>query len=339
MSPPAPQAPEAAAAPASALLPPAWADAPAAARLPSFLGAALAAELAGPAAGVAAAAVRQDALAARFRLARQTQCLAEIRKAGVAAVALKGFVTAQWLYPAPALRWSGDLDILLHGAELQPLLARLSRLGYRFRPLPAKPWGFLSRASFQPFASPDGAVNLDLHVQPDCWPLERGLDAAALFAAARPLGDLPVLAPAPTHLFLLLASNAAKDKFGPYAVKKLLDAYRWLAGAGPGIDAAELARLARRAGLRRPLGVFLALLADLGLPEARLPAHPLHRPGRTYARLLADWRGLFPDNPGAVQRLARELRLGAEPGVAATLAWRRLGGLLRRPSGLPEGWA
>jgi hypothetical protein len=328
-------------------LPPAWAEGEAAARLPRYLGTALAAALAGPAAQVSDEAVRQDALAARFRLQRQIDCLAALRDAGLTAVALKGFVTAHWLYPQPALRCSGDLDVLLPRGDLQAALELLSAEGYAFRPLPPKPWGFLSRASFQPFASADGVVNLDLHVEPDCWPLERGLPAADLLAAARPMPGLPALAPDPTHLFLLLASNAAKDKFGPFAVKKVLDAYVWLAGAGAGegsrqappLDGAELHRRAQAAGLLRPLGVFLALLADLGVPAARLPDIPPHRPGRAYARLLADWRGSFPEAPSALQRLAREAALGAEPSVAATLAWRRLTGLVRRPTGLPEGWA
>jgi hypothetical protein len=328
--------------PGSDALPAAWRQPPAAARLPLYLGAALAESLAGAAAGVAGDAVEHDRLAARFRWQRQRDCLARLRALGFEVVALKGFVTAHWLYDVPALRCSGDLDVLVRAPDLEPLLRALAAEGYAFRPLPAKPWGFLSRASFQPFASADGVVNLDLHLQPDCWPLERGLPAETLFAAARPLaggdGGAPVLAPDPTHLFLLLASNAAKDKFGPHAVKKLLDAYLWLAGRGPALEAAELARLARRAGLSRPLGVFLALLADLGLPPDRLPDLPQRRPGRAYAALLAEWRALFPHPPGALGRLAREMRLSAEPAVAATLTWRRLAGLLGRPAGLPEGW-
>lgn len=323
-------------------LPAAWRQPPAAARLPLYLGGALADALAGPAAAVADEAVRQDALAARFRLQRQRDCLAQLQAAGIAAVALKGFVTAHWLYEAPALRCSGDLDVLVRRGDLRRLLDVLGAAGYAFRPLPPKPWGFLSRASFQPFASADGVVNLDIHLQPDCWPLERGLPAEELFAAARPLqgagGPLPALAPDPTHQFLLLASNATKDKFGPDAVKKLLDAYVWLAGRGPAIEPALLARLAARAGMARPLGVFLALLADLGLAAPSLPDLPQRRPGRAYAALLADWRALFPRPPGALGRLTRELRLSAEPAVAATLVWRRLHGLVRRPRGLPEGW-
>ena len=38
-------------------------------------------------------------------------------------------------------------------------------------------WGFVSDASYVPFHSPDGVTNIDLHVEPDAWPLPLGLPA------------------------------------------------------------------------------------------------------------------------------------------------------------------
>ena len=53
-----------------------------------------------------------------------------------------------------------------------------------------------------------------------------------MFDGARPCvvdgpeGPVSFLAPDDGHAFLLAATNAAKDKFGPYATIKLLDGWR-----------------------------------------------------------------------------------------------------------------
>lgn len=289
--------------------------------------------------------IRHGRLLNRFTRARQESCLATLREAGVEVVVLKGLALAHGLYPDPDIRVaeSGDLDILLRGGDRDRTVAHLTERGYSFGRPPAKAWGFISTASYLPFMSLDGAVNLDLHVHPDAYPLHRSLTTERVFAAAKVVaaGPSEIRIPSPEHCFLLLASNAAKDKFGELAVKKALDAVVMLR-SGWSLDWTEIESLAARGRLLGPLRVFLALLAALGLDMRSVPARlvvaPTGVPGREFRRMVADWRALFPAPMGAAGALRREFLLSAEPSVGLHNNWLRLKGLVWPASGLPPGW-
>ncbi len=312
---------------------PAWS-----ARLCEFIGPALAAELTAPAAS-ALGAPPVDPVAAessrklnRYTRAAQEACLAEIARAGFDCVAIKGYALARQIYSDPDLRTTGDLDLVVRLQDRAPLLELLDAAGYVFRPEPAKPWGFIADASYAPYVSRDGGVNLDIHIQPDSYPLHLGLDCDALFAAAR--RDKSCLLPDPSHSFLLLASNAAKDKFAPLAMKKFVDALVMLR-QDPDLDWQEIFERAARARMTRPLRVFLRLLSCLG---AELPGAPADSAGWSgeFARTL---RPLAELDSGAELGVAglirRELLLSAEPRVAARNLWLRTRGLLHPRSALP----
>lgn len=286
--------------------------------------------------------VRHGRLLNRFTRARQESCLATLREAGVEVVVLKGLALAYGLYPDPDIRVaeSGDLDILLRAGDRDRVVALLSELGYRFGKPPDKAWGFISTASYLPFMSPDGAVNLDLHIHPDAYPLHRSLTTERVFAGSKVVaaGLLEIRIPSPEHSFLLLASNAAKDKFAELAVKKALDAIVMLRQQ-PELDWAEIEQLAKGGGFLKQVTVFLALLAALGLDPAALPARLVAAPRgfarREFRRMVADWSALFPASLGLAGTLRREFLLSAGPSVALYNNGLRLRGLLRPASGLP----
>lgn len=315
---------------------PAWS-----ARLANFLGPALAAELTAPAAAalgrppVDPAEAERSRQLNRYTRAAQEACLARIAGAGFECVAIKGFALARQLYPDPDLRTTGDLDLVVREADRGALLALLSEEGFVFRPEPPKPWGSIADASYAPFVSKDGGVNLDIHIQPDSYPLHLGLDRAALFAAAVP--GKSCLLPSKSHSFLLLASNAAKDKFAPLAMKKFADALILLRRPEE-LDWTEIFARAGHAHLGRPLKIFLGLLSCLGgaVPEGYRCDPTARGEFRRALRPLAELDS--QTQLGSAALLRRELLLSAEPRVAARNLWLRASGLLRPRAALPPEW-
>lgn len=283
--------------------------------------------------------VAQSHLNNRFRHAAQRACLALIGEAGIPVVAIKGYALAHIIYPDPALRAVGDIDVLVRAEDRDRLLRRLTDEGYTFEPLPPPPWGFISEASYAPFVSPDSTCNLDVHIHPDCYPAFRSLTTEAVFAAAENISDggMTFLAPSVSHAFLLCATNVAKDKFSTFSARKIADAMR-LAHTGQ-VDWTRLDELARAGDYQTPFRVFVKLLGDLGLPRTCLPAYvqdPLpKRRAREYERMLHETLCLYPHELGLAQTLRRELLLSTEPGVGLHNAGVRLGGLFRRRDGVP----
>lgn len=171
-------------------------------------------------------AVQRARLLGRYTRVLQDRCLADAAASGISLVALKGYALAHQLYPDPDIRVAADLDVLVRPEACRALIDHLGRRGYRFQPLPQRARGFISDASYAPLVSPDGDVNVGVHVRPDCYPAHLGLGTEAVFTAARPGSGGPagVLVPSLEHDFLLLASNVAKEKFAVPAAKKVLDA-------------------------------------------------------------------------------------------------------------------
>ena len=263
--------------------------------------------------------------------------------AGIEVVCLKGLGAAYTLYDESDLRGMADCDLLVRRADRDGLLALFRAGGLEFvAPYARSRWGFIHDSSYLPLSSADGLANVDLHVEADAWPVHRALTAERVFAGAEalatPEGEIRV--PAPTHALLLCATHAARDLFGPGAVTKLIDASRLLARRGGEIDAAGLRALASAGGVGPPVGVFFALLADLGLPAAMLPAGLARQGlggwrGAEYRRALAQLAALYPWPLSALARARREALLAAEPATLAEHYLRRLAGLVRPQSGRP----
>jgi hypothetical protein len=285
-------------------------------------------------------AVRHSRLEARFARAAQIACVDAFAANGIEVVYLKGFANAYTLYPDPDLRLFGDLDVLIQRADLPRVVALFSARGFTFRPGASPRWGFQTDASFVPFASADDACNLDIHVEPDSYPIDRALDAARVFSRARTImaDGRAIRVPAPEHAVVLAFSNAAKDKLGPFAVRKLIDLVR-LFDAEPHLDWDEILVLLARGQLMLPARATVALLARLGARLPPLPT-PLVRPLWSPASsalddLVAEYRALVGDQPGVIAALIREFTLCAEPMVALRLNLRRFIGLFRPRTGVP----
>jgi hypothetical protein len=289
-----------------------------------------------------AGAVARSRLVNRFNAAAQRVALTTLYDAGFDLVVLKGFAFACTLYPEPEIRTIGDLDILVRPVDRDRLIGFLAARGYAFRPLPTPPWGFISTASYMPFVSADGAVNLDIHVQPDCYPAGLALTAECVFAAAQMVeagGGLAFRAPCDTHALLLCATNAAKDKFGAFAARKIIDALLLLRRSAPDLVATE--SVAASARFHGPLRAFLALLRGLGagLPERHDAGVLPVRMRAEFARMLADTQAFYPATPNLLATLRRELTICTEPSVGLHNALVRLTGLVRPGAGVPHGTA
>ncbi len=272
----------------------------------------------------------------------QRAAVARLSDAGLPVVCLKGFALAHTLYPDPDLRTIGDLDLLVPRGDLDRAIACLREAGFAFAALPTQAWGFISEASFMPMVSADGVCNVDLHVEPDCYPAYRALTAARVFAAAREAdaGGLPIRVPSPPHALLLSLTNAAKDKFGPYSVRKLVDAALMIRAA----DAAgwdEVRALSREGGFLGPARAALSLLVRLGLPAALVPEDLRREPGGiarpVFVGLVREHAAMFPRTTPGSCVVAREMTVCTEPRVAAANAARRIRGLFRPASGFPAG--
>lgn len=286
---------------------------------------------------------RRSLLLNRLNRHRQIDCLARLASAGIAVVAMKGFASGHTLYPDPDLRVTGDLDVLIRQTDVAAAAQLFIDLGFRVATdIPLAAWGFTSEASYLPIVSADEVANVDLHIEPDCYPLYRGLNVDAVFAAARTItvGTLSVLVPSPEHSLLIAVSNATKERFDRATIKSLLDLPRLIRG---GVNWGEVVGRARSARLLRPLEATLALLVALGFPASSVPAELSRHPGvlmsAEMARVAVEVRHFYPHEIGAMAKVRRELLISAEPLAVAYRVWLRLRGLMRPRTGDPRAMA
>ena len=287
--------------------------------------------------------VKQSLLINRFNGGVQRRWMQVIAETGIPVVYLKGFAFAHSLYPDPDIRTIGDVDILVRLADLDDLLAFLTDQGFEFDPLPMAPWGFISDASFMPLVSAEGDCSIDIHVQPDCYPAYRSLTVEDVFekSTIQIIAGAEVKIPCIEHAMLLCLTNAAKDKFGIFSVRKLVDIAMLLKSGLP-IDWDVVERLAASGSFLKPARVVFALLRRLGMPEGVVPESLCQAPSglaaRPFERLVLDYASMFATEPTAMRVLEREMLLCTEPGVALHNTGLRLKGLIRRKNGLPEGY-
>ena len=287
--------------------------------------------------------VRRSRLLNRFTRAQGVRWLGVLTEAGIEVVCLKGMAACCTIYPDPDLRGMSDVDLLVRGRDIQRLVTVLAARGFVFKKAQGTPrWGLIGDASFHPFVAPDGAFSIDLHVEPDDYPLHRGLSTEAVFAHAHTayVDGLPIRVPSGPHFLLLALANAARDKLGPEAVKSVVDAVVYLARTGRSPDWDAILAAARRGGFLCTVRAMAVFLERLGVPRARLPQDAFTEPRglarKELARAVADFAALFPTEPDKLALQRREIFLLAPSRVVLRRYGRRLLGLIRPWPGIPD---
>jgi hypothetical protein len=287
-------------------------------------------------------------------LARQVRAAHQVReiRRQVEALPLKGLHLAHRIYPSPALRDMGDVDLLVRRPDLRAADEALRRLGYAPERDAAQVAeggeDFLNAVLYHR----EGSLPVHLH-----WGLSNAslphfmyrIDAEEVWRESRG-GEM-----SRPHLVLTLCEHALKHSFS--ALIHLTD----VEIASRGVDWSAVAEAACRWGLERPVHYTLVLLRDLmevespGLDHVRVKT--LGWAGRALLQA-ARWRrwdglsalGLLSMAPGAggkarflMETLAprREVRGGlrsrsfwARLGRAASLAWQ---GMTEGRTRLPRG--
>jgi len=131
---------------------------------------------------------------------------------------LKGPALEQILYPAPGLRPTKDLDILVRKEDLRRADKALGEQGYAavdaaLEDCPAAPVGYLSSRDYRREDSRDVSVHLHWHLVNSSVPagvFAAGTDLGEIWREARPvrLGRVETRVPAPQHLLVYLCEHA-----------------------------------------------------------------------------------------------------------------------------------
>lgn len=217
-----------------------------------------------------------------------SRLLAAFSRAGIPALPLKGPVLADLLYPAPLLRTTGDLDVLVPAADAVRAGRALEAIGY------ARSADAEQGADYHTIYTREaGAVVVELHHALG----ERhvsGLDAQALWRAATRTSwrGQPAWKMALPDLLLYLAFHAVKD--GLASLRALVDITLLVERHRDELPWAALADRATAAHLGP--AVYLALGQARGLlgapvPETFLEAVRPRHPGWGLAQRLFRWRG------------------------------------------------
>jgi hypothetical protein len=189
--------------------------------------------------------------------------------------------------------------------------------------------------------APDRQLAFDLHIHPDDFPVHRSLSTEMVFANARALTDdgVPVRVPCDAHLFLLAASNAARDKYDANAVRSFVDMAAMTMHRGHPVDWQAVMALATAGGYGDIVRLAAQLLIRLGLPSEGLPAAVTRPFGGLAAweltRVVQDFERMFETMPSKLLLQRREWLLTGGSRVAAWRNLRRLRGIVRPRPGVP----
>jgi hypothetical protein len=180
--------------------------------------------------------------------------------AGLSALLVKGAALALDVYPDPAARPMGDVDLLVRRADRDRVVAALRAAGATEHPHAGRPHSAELLAEVQ-LTVPLGATStlVEVHTSLDKL-VARPVDEVAIFCRARAAPGLPgLLIPAPEDHALLVALHAANDGLRhPIAFLDLELLLR------RGLDAGEIARRARAWEAGTATYAVLAAMRDLG---------------------------------------------------------------------------
>ena len=212
-----------------------------------------------------AQALRADDLQAQLHGVLQA-----LARAGVPAMPFKGPTLALLLFGHAAARSSRDLDVLIHGAHIQPALAVLAGLGYRpDTSLTDRLLRVMERYGGQHIVFHASHVPVEPHWTLAPHTLAFDLDPAGLWARSRSLplcgmatgmlGGTTIRVLGAADTLLMLVVHGSKEHWP--SLKSVADIAAFVA-AHPALDWPGVAASAARQGCRRALDVAL-LLAHL----------------------------------------------------------------------------
>jgi len=212
------------------------------------------------------------------------RAISVLSAAGIEAAALKGPVLARRLYSPPAMRYSGDIDLLVRPTDLSAALEACGRAGYVAESgVTAE---YLLKFSHHVGLTRPGEPPLELHFRGYAgFGVE--MTAHMLLACARRFDldeDASVLVPAPEDEFVYLAAHAAGHSF--IRLVWLYD-LKLFCRKHEALDWRRVADVAERCSLKVVVAYTLRLLRHwLNVVPADLPAE-LTRPN--IPARLADW--------------------------------------------------
>ena len=205
------------------------------------------------------------------RVAQLCDALTALHAAGVPALPFKGPALARLAYDKPALRESGDLDLLITEPDVERAIHCLeSRFGFNSLYPHLRP--ALRRAYYryhgQDALCAAGRIPIEPHWSFAPRTLAAHLDAAPMFARAQPvqIGGRAVATLAPEDALLVACLHGFKDEW--CRLINVADVAGLLAHQ-PDLDAAAVLSRATAAGLRRILLTGAALahrLLDAAVP-------------------------------------------------------------------------
>lgn len=206
-----------------------------------------------------------------------------LNAAGIEVIPFKGPVLAMKAYGDIALRQAGDLDLLVHRADMARATALLAAAGLRpfFPTATPEQSKYLESLVLDPSSNylfshgeqhlvrEDGLVNVDLHwsLTVKDFPLALNVESLWQRLVAMSLAAQPVKTFSPEDTLLVLCINGGKDAWG--RLDRVCDVAE-LVRASPTMDWPAALERATAVGARRMLNLGLTLAKELlgaALPE------------------------------------------------------------------------
>lgn len=220
--------------------------------------------------GVADAdALRRHVARAAYGIRDLTRVMAEFRRAGIPAVAVRGPAWSTWLYGDPTARQFADLDILISTRQRTDAVRLLESLGYSL-PLPATSARVIGK-SLAAWPLVLNRREIDLHWRPAGPRFSAVLTTEEILRdrILVRLGGDDIEVPAPTHAAVLALMHAAKHLW--HALELPLS-IAWLQRRSD-VDWGAVRSITKTGGALRPAAAGLRIAMDLfGMP---VPA-PFH---------------------------------------------------------------
>ncbi len=206
----------------------------------------------------------------------------------IASVVLKGAHLAATVYETIALRTMGDIDIMMHQADLPAAIQQIQALGYRpIEPLLAIEDYLDYRHHLPPFVHPNAVATVEIH-----WTITSSIRTYTISMDKLWLHRIPITVAnvathgfCPEHLLLHVCMHATYQHQLRQGVRFLCDIAEIVQRYGNALDWDAITQQAIAWKWQR--GLFLALYATQKLLGAPIPASVLHSLNPT-ARVVAD---------------------------------------------------